>query len=215
MASESHRIADAKKALEHLLGLCRGLAADRALNEAEVLYLSTWLRDNPHIATDWPGNVLAAQVENILADGCATDDELSHLLQAIDEIIGHADGSTGGASTLICDQVLPSNIVFRGQRFLFTGTVPGMSRAKLKAAVEELGGIAAHEGALYFAANGQRMPQVEYLVVGGIASSQWRHSSFGTKIQYAIDARDCGAPLQIITGETFLLALTSERRVRS
>lgn len=210
-----HRIPNAKKALEHLLGMCRGMVADRELNEREVLYLDSWLRENVDLTRGWPGDVLADQLSRVLADGATDADELASLTQTIDDVIGHADGATGGASTALCDRILPSQVVFPGRSFLFTGTVIGASRKKLKELVTTLGGVAAPDSVLFFADVRGDLPQLDYLIVGGVAARDWSHSSFGTKIQYAARARELGAPLRILNEETFWLAVRQQGVIRT
>jgi hypothetical protein len=47
-----HRKANTAKAIENLIGILKGLTADRALNEIEILFLDTWLKENQFLRSD-------------------------------------------------------------------------------------------------------------------------------------------------------------------
>ncbi|MNF12093.1 hypothetical protein D3C80_2134780 [compost metagenome] len=43
--------------------------------------------------------------------------------------------------------------------------------------------------------------KIHYLVVGAIGNEQWLHSTYGTKIKKAVELREAGAPLAIVSEE--------------
>lgn len=44
---------------------------------------------------------------------------------------------------------------------------------------------------------------LQFLVIGGLASRDWKHSSFGMKIQKAAELRGAGHLLRTISGESW------------
>lgn len=73
--------------------------------------------------------------------------------------------------------------------FLTTGVMAYGPRKICEAAVLDRGGSAASGVS----------KKVSYLVIGSIGNEQWRHSSHGVKIVKAVDLRDAGAPIAIIS----------------
>ncbi|MBF5055478.1 NAD-dependent DNA ligase [Alcanivorax sp. 521-1] len=63
-----------------LVGLLNGIAADRRLNNIEVLYLSNWLNNNRYLKRDPDAIDLYDAASIILEDGIVTADERADLL---------------------------------------------------------------------------------------------------------------------------------------
>lgn len=76
------------RSCETLLGICSGIMADAKLNDDEIMFLSTWIEDHSEMTTFWPGDVLAMQVRDILADGIITEDERNHMIATLTSITG-------------------------------------------------------------------------------------------------------------------------------
>ena len=93
--------ANADKAIEHLLGLCNGIASDQHLNDDEIHFLRNWISDNQNITTRWPCNVIHDRITSILSDGIITDDERTDLLETLNGLLGSPvlNGVTSGMST--------------------------------------------------------------------------------------------------------------------
>lgn len=49
--------------------------------------------------------------------------------------------------------------------------------------------------------------RVNFLVIGEVGSQAWRHSSYGRKIEAAIDLRESGTPIRIISESHWHAAL--------
>src|SRR5690554_5494054 len=177
------------KSLESLLGLCQGLIADNRLNEQEIVFLDTWLRENTEVTRAWPGDVIARRVREILADGIVTEDEAEDLKDTLQQITGSvtAEGIAAGmAATLPVQKV--HSILFEEKTFCFTGKFVYGSRNKCHLATEALGGICVSSVTR----------QLDYLVIGALASRDWKHTSFGRKIMRAVELREDGHPVTII-----------------
>lgn len=76
-----------QKALETLWGICRGILADKTLNERELLFLSVWLRDNRSLLSDPDADDLMELVDEILADGVVAPNKLSDTRSLLRDIL--------------------------------------------------------------------------------------------------------------------------------
>jgi len=185
-----------KKTVESLLGLCRGLLADNHLADSEILYLDTWLKENSGITGDWPANVIADRVSDVLADGMITQEESDDLKKTLEEIIGtglYESGAACGMSTSFPVEEIDA-IDFQGRQFCFTGRFLFGTRAACEKAIKALGGVSAKT----------ITRQLSYLVIGTLASRDWAHTSHGRKIEKAVGYKDSGAPITIISEERWV-----------
>ena len=179
-----------KRGCESLLGICAGLIADGHLNNLEIQFLRTWLIENVEVASSWPGEVLHKRVAQVLADGVIADEERAYLATTLRELIGGSFADDGavpmGASQLPFNH--DAEISMAGSSFCFTGQFLYGTRAACERAVEQRGGtISAIKRSLKF------------LVVGELASRNWKHTAFGTKIAAAVALQADGCGMQIVS----------------
>ncbi|MEW8437597.1 MAG: BRCT domain-containing protein [Candidatus Thiodiazotropha taylori] len=182
--------------IDTLIGLCKGLVADGNVDQAEAEFLRTWLIQNSQ-ATDNPIILnLLAKIDAMLADGILDSEESQELLALLHQFTGEPSiaGELAKASTLPVDDPLP-NVVFEGKLFLFTGTCAFGTRKQCKEVVESLGGVNA-TGVT---------KKLNYLVLGTYVTDSWAHESYGRKIEKAMEYRNAGVPLSIITEEHWAL----------
>ena len=179
------------RAINELLGLAKGIAADGVVNQKEAEFLQKWLvantavKDNPVIAT------LFKRVNEMLEDNNLDDEEARELLDTLHKF-GGGDfelGEIQKAIRLHFDDP-PPGIDFQGRRFCFTGTFAYGSRSDCRRIVENLGGTA-----------GSLTKATDYLVVGIYATDSWAHSSFGRKIEKAVEYREKGSGIAIVSEE--------------
>ena len=185
-----------KRSCESLIGICAGLLADNKLNDEEIYFLNTWLVDNESLATTWPGEVIYARVRDVLADGIITEEEREYLKQTLSDLIGGTlqdSGATSGLSTgLPIDDV--ESVKIEGNSFCFTGGfLFGTRKACEHSIVERKGFI---------------LPRVRtelnYLVIGSLASREWAHTSHGRKIEKAMEYKKKNYPITIISEEQWV-----------
>jgi len=74
------------KLFANLISIIDGIVADGIVNDAEVLYLDTWLLEAKHIINNGVIKSLSARVSDILADGVITSDEREDLKQQLQAI---------------------------------------------------------------------------------------------------------------------------------
>ncbi|MGH9875887.1 MAG: BRCT domain-containing protein [Pyrinomonadaceae bacterium] len=185
-----------KRSCESLLGICTGLMADGQLNDDEIRFLNLWLADNSDIALTWPGEVLVARIRSVLADGQITEEERAYLKQTLSDLLGGTlteTGAAGGTATR-----LPINdveaIEVDGASFCFTGDFLFGPRKSCESAVTERGGVV--------------LPGVQtdldYLVIGTLASREWANTTFGRKIEKAMEYQRKGCSLLIVSEEQWV-----------
>lgn len=183
----------------HLLtGLCKGLIADRNLNEDEVKYLDWWLSQNGALKDNYPGRELYRLVKEILSDGIITADESASLHKALVDFTGcDLDSGVvdGLATRLPIDDIV--DIQIRDKVFCLTGAFVAGKRS----IVEEL--IVKNGGSVTDGIN----KKLDYLVIGTLSSRDWKFSSHGRKIEKAIKYRDEDGKLKIIAEEMLFGAL--------
>jgi NAD-dependent DNA ligase len=124
----------------------------------------------------------------VLADGVLDPDEATDLLEALPRFCA-ADfeiGETLKSISLPLCEPAPA-LSFGGSTFCFTGTFAFGSRKDCEKAVIDLGGIP-----------GSLTRTTCYLVIGADATESWAHSSFGRKIEKAVDMRASGVPIAIV-----------------
>ena len=184
------------RAIEHLLGMVTGMVADGQLHDLEIKMLSTWLTTYPEATTQFPGSVIARRVSEVLADGIITEDERAHLLEVLLSLASADFSVTGSAApeviTLPIDDSVDIN--FSDAMICFTGEFLYGTRAACERLVLRLGAQCADNVS----------KKVNVLVLGTKVSGSWAHTSFGRKIQRAVELRDEGHPIKIISEPRWL-----------
>lgn len=182
-----------------LLGIIQGILSDQQLNDQEVAFLRDWLTNNEAIATAWPGDVVLDQVQQILADGIITPEERAHLASVLQDLVGGKLDELAEAThvtTLAIDQV--DGIEFLERRFCLTGDFVFGPRATCEQAIALRGGVV----------QAGITKKLDYVVIGGLGSPEWKHGSFGTKIEKAIEYKRSGLPIVIIHEDAWAAALS-------
>lgn len=134
----------------------------------------------------------------MLADGVLDDDEQGDLLGIVMSIAKpRLESGIIAPSTLPLNVPVPE-IIFTQRSFCFTGVFEFGSRAHCQSAITNRGGIAAPS----------ITKKLHYLVIGNIGSEVWKHSSFGAKIAKAVDYRDSGIPISIVSEDYWVSHLS-------
>ncbi len=89
----------------------------------------------------------------------------------------------------MCDP--PPEIIFDHRLFCLTGKFASGTRNECQAQVTALGGDCTKAPSR----------KTDYVVIGTIGSRDWIHSTHGRKIEKAVDIRDEGSGLHIVTEE--------------
>jgi hypothetical protein len=186
------RITD--RAIDELIGLCRGVLADGMVTDGEAAFLAQWMETNRGAAAKWPAKVLYPRIRAMLCDGTLDADEQGELLDLLMKTTGGGLSSMIGAesmsSELPLDEPAPE-VVFKGRTFCLTGRFVYGPRKRCEAEILERGGEV----------RGVPSRSTRYVVVGAVGSSDWIHSTHGRKIETAIRFREEGAQVAIVSEE--------------
>lgn len=189
---------DLQRSAGALVGIAQGFLCDGQLSDQEIDFLGRWLEQNEAIASAWPGDALYARVKDILADGLITDDERSHLTQMLQQLVGGTLDELPGArhvTEMALDRT--ATVSIPNSVFCLTGDFVFASRSHCESTIEKRGGQTTRSVT----------KKVTYVVVGGLGSPEWKHGSYGTKIQKAMDYKRAGVPLLIVHEDQWASAL--------
>lgn len=187
--------------VDELIGICRGILADREVNDEELKYVQKWVNDHPNLHGTWPCGVLAERIENAFQDGVVTDAERSEISEILKKLVepSSATPNSGVKTTALPFDVPEPTIEFGDKTFCFTGNFVFGARSACIEAIETRGGISAPSITM----------QVAYLVVGTFGSEEWIHSTFGRKIERAVELRDKYGQPALISEAHWVAAIRS------
>lgn len=184
--------------MDELIGLAQGIVADGRVPQSEAEYLQGWLAKNLDITHNPVLETLYDRVEDMLCDNLLDQEESSELLKVLQDFsagdfqAGEVQKST---SLPLCDP--RPTIIIPEKVFCFTGTFHIGNRKVCTKSVTDRGGLV-----------GNITKKLDYLVIGEYATESWLHSAFGNKIIKAVDYRDQGTGLSIVSEQHWASSLT-------
>jgi hypothetical protein len=194
--------ASLKQSLGELLGLARGMLADQELSNTEIEFLQAWLSEHVEVTRQFPGSVVQTRIEEVLEDGIITEEERSHLVQTLQQLID--DKLEQLAEQIDITELwfdAAGEIDFDRSRFCLTGNfIYGPIRV-CSMAIEQRGGEVSSslaEGAF---------DSPLFLVVGALGVDEWREGGLGRQIETAMRMRAIGAPVKIIPEDSWVSQL--------
>ena len=185
--------------VSEFLGLAKGVLADGLVAEAEAHLIRAWIAGHPDAVHHWPISALTERLERIYADGRVDEAERRDLAELLAALVGGQAGMLVGQDTatdLPIDRPAPP-IVWTGSVFVFTGKFVFAPRAECERQVTRLGGLP----------ESNITRRTRYLVIGTFGSRDWVQTSFGRKIQQAVDYREAGQPLAIVNEDHWAASL--------
>ena len=190
------------KLANELLGIARALIFDGIVSEDESRLLREWLHAHPAAVASFPGRELAQRLHLMYRDGVADEEERAELKLYLESLVGVPRGESPAqdwtTQSPFDDPAPPVDAT--GRSFCFTGTFAYGKRTKCIAVIEERGGIS--------------LPRVtrelDFLVVGEIGSDAWLTSSYGRKIETAMNHRSKGHPIRLVRESHWLQQLGVE-----
>lgn len=186
-----HRARIDRRSADALVGVTAGLTADGKINQLEAEFLKTWIETHLVQLEDPVVNILYERLVHMLSDGILDDDEAVELLGLLHQFTGLPVGApqrATGVSSLPLNDPIP-DLDWLDRVFLFTGVMDYGPRKECEALVLERGGLIGNSV----------NKKIHFLVVGNVGNDQWLHSSYGTKIKKAVELRNSGAPIAIIS----------------
>jgi NAD-dependent DNA ligase len=184
--------------IDELIGISRGVIADGVVDEKEAIFLGRWIEQHREIADRWPVNVLYVRLTEMLRDGILSPDEQQELLGTLRDLTGDSTllSEPNQSTTLPVDRPAPE-ITFEGSTFCLTGRFVFGTLLDCEEAILELGGMVVPTP-------GQ---ETDYLVIGEGSSPDWIHTTFGRSIERAVELREAGVPINIVTEEHWVDSL--------
>ncbi len=186
-----------RRSADALAGLAAGLVADNVVTQEEAVFLKDWIERNLAHIDDPVINLLYRRLSSMLADGKLDAEESADLLGMLKRLGGVSPQVTSSATsspvvsrpTDLPFCAPPPSLCFEGKNFVFTGIMAFGPRKDCQQLVTDRGGIL----------GGAVSKKVDYLIVGSIGNEQWRHASYGTKILKAVELREAGAAIAIVS----------------
>ena len=191
-AREENNVA---KAIDQLTGICTGILADGIVSPKEAEFFADWVQKFAPMEPVWPFSDILRRVETIFADGRASAEECEELRGVMEALCGYtvqADPTETYSSALPLNNPPPDTLVFRDRLFNITGRFAYGTRKKVIEAIGNLGGQAT---------DSPPTRESHYLVIGLFASRDWVHTNHGRKIERAVELRDSGSGIAIISEE--------------
>lgn len=187
----------ARRSVDELIGICKGMTADKIIHQSEAEFLQKWLKTHSNIANTFPACVLINRLENMLCDGYLDEEEKAQLFSVMGEVTGGKINNTEEYISLTTTLPLdapPPSISHAGFIFCMSGTFTVGTRKKVEKIIVERGGTIAD----YITT------QTDYLLLGLVGSRDWKHSSFGTKIERAMELKEKGHGIKIVSEEHWI-----------
>lgn len=186
------------RAADEMLGLCRGLLADGHVSQQEAEFLRDWIERNAEFVSHYPFNRLYGVLSQILADGVIDDDESADLHDTLIRFVGgeafDAGAEVSARSSLLPVDVPEPGIVHVDMSFVVTGTFSFGARSLVIDEIQRLGGRVA----------GSPSRKTNFVVIGELGSRDWINSNAGRKILTAVELRDAGHPIAIVSERHWL-----------
>lgn len=185
--------------IDELIGISRGIIADGIVNKQESEFLLNWIKTHfdEYDLNTYPINMIYDRLKNVLEDGLVDDKESKELKELLSSFTGDKpiiEQVASMSSTLPLCNPYP-NVDFENKYFCLTGAFTIGTRAKVEEIILNLGG------------NTQKSPglKTNFLVIGILGNGDWIHSSYGRKIEKAVEIRDiAGKKINIISEEHFI-----------
>lgn len=194
-----------RRSADALTGMAAGIAADGQINQQEAEFLESWISSNLIHLDDPVVNLLYRRLADMLADGVLDAEESIELLGMLRSFTGLSPGKPRPSdNAFITPNSLPlckpaPELQWNGRLFVFTGVMAYGPRKDCEALVLERNGqIGAGVS-----------KKIHYLVIGSIGNEQWLHSTYGTKIKKAVELREAGTPIAIVSEEHWQRAVFS------
>ncbi len=171
------------------------MLADGVVGDAEANFFADYVRKFAGYEPVWPFTDILARVERIFTDGHCNDDEREELKTVMEALCGHVEQAKPEetySATLPLDSPLPNPILFPERNFVVTGRFAYGTRRKVSDVISALGGIPTDSAPTR---------QTHYLVIGLFASRDWANTNYGRKIERAVELRDSGSSISIVSEE--------------
>jgi hypothetical protein len=184
------------KVFDQLSGLCAGILADDVINDVEALFFRDWVRKYYDYEPVWPITEILSRVEAIFKSDRLDDSGRADLKKMMLEITGRylvENPSESYSTELPLDEPQPQIISMEGLVVNVTGRFKFGSRTKVLEALSSLGA---------YASDKPPTTDTNLFIIGLYASRDWINTNYGRKIERAVELKDSGLGIQIISEKT-------------
>ena len=174
------------------------MVCDAKLSDQEIHYLNDWLANNDAISFRWPGDVICSSVKSVLADGVVTEAERTALADTLQKLIG-GSLQTLAAATHVTELAFDDLdlIEYPASKFCLTGDFVFGTRSRCEGEIKKRGGTPCKAVT----------KTLRYLLVGSLGSPEWKHGSFGSKVEKAMAYKQNGCPILIVDEQCWTRSL--------
>ena len=187
--SRFNRKAVDDRLVDTLVGLAMGITADGVVTLEEAEGLRAWLTRNRGNTSHPIIENLYEKVETIFADEVMDAEEAKELFSVLLKYSG-GESTQGEVAKpyLPLDDPTPKLIVKKNS-FVMTGTFAYGTRKECEREITVRGGTV----------KGNVSMKTDYLVIGSYVTSSWIHETHGRKIERAMELRDEGREVKIVS----------------
>ncbi|MBU1221669.1 BRCT domain-containing protein [Myxococcota bacterium] len=182
--------------LNDLIGLLQGILSDDILNLKEFTFLEIWLNKTFKYFNDFPLDIIRKEIEKIKSDGKITEEELLSFIDVLREICNYKINGNifeqESVSELFGQKI--SNFDHQGKIFCITGKFATGTRPYITEIIET------HGGSVVSTVTNT----TDVLLLGSIASRDWKFSSFGRKIENALYKQKSGQNIIILSEKDWI-----------
>lgn len=171
------------KGLQRLKNIIEKIMSDNKIDNDEINQLDNWLDNNTQLIGNYPFDKIYTITKNVIEDGIITEDEYGELIRVFNEFIN---------PTL--EEQLNNGIEFQEKTFCLIGTFNSGSKESVEERIVSKGGICAKN----------ITSKTNYLIVGGAGSDAWKFGNYGGKVQKAMELKEKGQNIEIISEDDFL-----------
>lgn len=179
-----------------LLGYLQGITADGVINRAEVLALQAILDAQEELRSKWPGDIIHRRLQEVLEDDVVSAEEAADLYELLSSISGQTFQDTGVAHGMATQYFGddPEDFVFSGAKVCFSGQFISGPRSRQERLAESLGANV----------SSSVTQKTNCLILGDVASRDWKFTSHGRKIEAVAENRSKGFETVIMTEQCWL-----------
>ncbi len=162
-------------AMQELIGIVKGIGADKHVSNVEAEALRNWIANNSSMLDDPLIADVFAAIDAALADNVITIEEESLILERFNALIDPIEQS--------------STINLNGKKVCLSGDFEFGSKNDVASRIESLGGSVV--------SNVSR--KCDYVIVGGKGSERYAFGNYGSKVKKAMGLQAEGFPILIVT----------------
>jgi len=174
----SNTYSDSTLSMQMLKGIIEGIAVNHEVNSEEANKLYQWMAANVALKGNYPFDKIFITLEKFLENGVIDQEEEKELLAIFNQFSNP-------------QQVQNPELDLTSKICCLTGTFTNGAKSDIESFIICKGGTC-------LAGLNQK---VDYLVVGGQGSSEWKYGNYGAKVSKAVQMQEKGIVIQIISEE--------------